>query len=226
MSEETVLAGAQGDTEAASTETTESTDSETTVLGEEQKTSESTEETSTEKSEQTEKTTESQKESTEDKVEETQYGAPESYADFTIQEGAEVADNVLSGLNEVARDMDLSQEQAQKLLNLQILAQQEQQKFMTEQNEKWIQEINDSPDYGGKKLDENKKLAALAKDRFIAIPGFKELLNEPGVGNRLPMFAVMVELGKSLSDDSLVTGSSKEPKKDRPLSEIMYDGTK
>ncbi|MBJ4919195.1 peptidase, partial [Salmonella enterica subsp. enterica serovar Indiana] len=106
--------------------------------------------------------------------EETPPGAPEKYA-FTAPEGQELDTSALAQFEPVARELNLTQEQAQKLVDVypKVLAgvQQQQAESWQKQTEDWAAAVKADKDIGGDKLASNLGAAQRAIDTF----GTKEL---------------------------------------------------
>lgn len=90
--------------------------------------------------------------------EETPPGAPEKYA-FTAPEGQELDTSALAQFEPVARELNLTQEQAQKLVDVypKVLAgvQQQQAESWQKQTEDWTAAVKADKDIGGDKLASN-----------------------------------------------------------------------
>ncbi|EBN0261665.1 peptidase [Salmonella enterica subsp. enterica serovar Derby] len=106
--------------------------------------------------------------------EETPPGAPEKYA-FTAPEGQELDTSALAQFEPVARELNLTQEQAQKLVDVypKVLAgvQQQQAESWQKQTEDWAAAVKADKDIGGDKPASNLGAAQRAIDTF----GTKEL---------------------------------------------------
>ena len=147
-------------------------------------------------------------------------GAPEKY-EFSAPEGVTLDPAVVGSLSEVAKDLNLSQESAQKLVDKMapaIAAQQaESARALTEQ---WREQATADKEYGGAKLAENMALAQKAMDAF-ATPEFKALLNQTGLGNHPEVVRVLYRAGKAISDDKVVA-SDKSLTPHQSIAERMY----
>ena len=99
--------------------------------------------------------------------------APEpapTYGDFKLPEGASVDDDSLKAASALFADSGLSQEQAQKFIDLavsreQVAARKGVQAFVDLQT-KWVSEIKADPDIGGDKFQATIASAARAIDRL------------------------------------------------------------
>lgn len=134
-------------------------------------------------------------------------GAPEAYEAFTFTEGLEVDDEVMGDFQAVAKELNLPQGSAQKIIDLQTKVEQKRterlEAALTEQRERWAKEVRDDPEIGGEKYDETVKVAVKTMQAF-ATPELRSLLIESGIGNHPAMVKFCHAIGKSLSEDSMV----------------------
>jgi hypothetical protein len=140
---------------------------------------------------------------------EAKVGAPEKY-----EFNAEVADapqkldpEVLTAFGDVAKELDLPQEDAQKVLDKVAPVIQERQTKMLEQvRADWANESQTDEEFGGEALNENLNVAKQALDAF-GTDAFKSLLQETGFGNHPEIIRFMYRAGKAISEDSYVGNS-------------------
>lgn len=142
--------------------------------------------------------------------EQKQEGAPEKY-EFTAGEGVELDADALKDFEPVARDLNLTNEQAQKLVDAypKILAgvQQRQAEAWQKQTEGWAETVKADKEIGGDKLTANLSAAQRALDQF-GTPELKEYLNATGLGNHPDLVKTFVKIGKAMSEDGMVDGSN------------------
>ncbi len=138
-----------------------------------------------------------------------QEGAPEKY-EFQAGEGVELDNEALKDFEPVARDLNLTNEQAQKLVDAypKILAgvQQRQAEAWQAQTEQWAADVKADKDIGGDKLTANLSSAQRALDQF-GTPELKEYLNGTGLGNHPELVKTFIKIGKAMSEDGMVSGS-------------------
>lgn len=150
-----------------------------------------------------------EKDKPEDKEEKPQ-GAPENYEDFTLPEGMEVDSELLDEARPLFKELNLTQEQAQKLVDL-------QSKYVREAAEKqldawketvttWADESKKDKEFGGAKFEESLGYARTAIKQF-ATDDFKEMLNVSGTGNHKEMIRFLTRVGKAISDDKILHGT-------------------
>lgn len=138
-------------------------------------------------------------------------GAPEKY-EFKFPEGAQADEALLGEFTPLAKELGLSQEGAQKLVDLYAKAQGQAMKTVTDHwdnlNKEWVGKVNSDKEYGGADLDKNVAVAKLAIDKF-GTPELKEALNLTGVGNHPEVVRFFYRVGKAISDDKFDTGNGK-----------------
>lgn len=153
--------------------------------------------------------------------EQKQEGAPEKY-DFKAAEGVELDTEALKDFEPVARDLNLTNEQAQKLVDAypKILAgvQQRQAEAWQKQTEGWAETVKADKDIGGDKLTANLSAAQRALDQF-GTPELKEYLNATGLGNHPDLVKTFVKIGKAMSEDGMVDGSNQGQ---RSAADVIY----
>jgi len=150
-------------------------------------------------------------------------GAPEKY-EFANTDQLDSA--VLNQFSEVARDLNLSQEAAQQVLDKMgpVIASRQSEQLEQARNQ-WAEDAKADKEFGGEKLQENLSYAKKAMETF-ATPELRALLNESGLGNHPEIIRVFVRAGKAISEDRLVTGaqgttaSASDPKRLYPNSNM------
>ena len=158
----------------------------------------------------------------EEKPAEAPEGAPEAY-EFTPPEGHVLDDGVIGKFSEVAKELNLSQSNAQKVLDVMAPAIAErQQAALQAMTAEWADSARADKEFGGDKLDENLAIAKTALEKF-ATPEFRTLLNDTGLGNHPEVLRVFVRAGKAISPDTVVTGKQAPAPADRLAT--LYDNT-
>ncbi|HEC0985744.1 peptidase [Klebsiella pneumoniae] len=153
--------------------------------------------------------------------EQKQEGAPDKY-EFQAGEGVELDGEALKDFEPVARELNLTNEQAQKLVDAypKILAgvQQRQAEAWQAQTEQWAADVKADKEIGGDKLTANLGVAQRALDTF-GTPALKEYLNGTGLGNHPELVKAFVKVGKAMSEDGVVTGKESGQ---RSAAEVLY----
>ena len=130
-------------------------------------------------------------------------GAPEKY-EFKATDGKEFDAEILNNFSDIAKELNLSQDAAQKLLDKMgpsIEARQMEQ-IETLRTE-WAEAAQNDKEFGGEKLQENLSVAKKALDQF-GTPELRALLNESGLGNNPEVIRFMFRAGKAISQDTYV----------------------
>ena len=140
---------------------------------------------------------------------ETPEGAPEKY-----EFNAKVADapqeldpEVLTAFGDVAKELNLPQEAAQKVLDkVAPVIQAKQAKALEVAKADWVSNSQADEEFGGEKLNDNLEIAKTALDAF-GNDALKSLLVETGFGNHPEIIRFMYRAGKAISEDSYVGNS-------------------
>ena len=144
-------------------------------------------------------------------------GAPETYADFTFPEGI-VADTVaMEQFLPVAKEYNLSQEQAQKLIDIQANAVQQHNTEQVAELEKlytkWKTTARNDEEIGGPDFLAKLGIANKAVEKF-GTPELLEAFDATGVGNHPEILRVFYRIGKLLEDDAIRFGKAEQPSTD------------
>lgn len=137
---------------------------------------------------------------------------PDTYADFAMPEGVTVDSALLSEATPLFKELGLTQEQAQKLVDFQAkqvqASSQSQVDAFNQLMNDWQEQSRNDKEFGGDKFDENIAVARSAIDKF-GTPELKQLLEEHGVGNHPEVIRFMVKIGKLTAED--VPGGTTTP---------------
>ena len=138
-------------------------------------------------------------------------GAPEKY-EFKAGKNGELDQEALKGFEPLARELNLTNEQAQKMVDLyseKLLPQIQKQQTEAWQKttEQWAADVKADKEIGGDKLVSSLSVAQRALDQF-GTPELKEYLNSTGLGNHPELVKTFVKIGKSMSEDRVVTGGN------------------
>ena len=133
-------------------------------------------------------------------------GAPEKY-EFKAPEGKEFDAEIIGNFSEIAKELNLTQDAAQKLVEAMGPKIAERQLAQVEaiRNE-WAQQSQMDKEFGGDKLNENMAVAKKALDSF-GTPELRTLLVQSGLGNNPEVIRFMYRAGKAISEDTFVGNS-------------------
>lgn len=149
--------------------------------------------------------------------------APEKY-EFTAGKDQELDKEAVAAFEPIAREIGLSNEQAQKIVDVygstiipQIAKQQEAawQKQVTE----WAETVKADKELGSVESIGN---AQKAMDQF-GTPELKQYLNDSGLGNHPELFRIFSRIGKAMSEDGFVSGSSENA---RSAADVLFGDSK
>jgi len=128
--------------------------------------------------------------------------APEKY-EFAAPEGQALDANALAVFEPIAKELGLTQEQAQKLVDIYPQIQQQQAEAWSKQIADWGEQVKADKEIGGDKFNASVGLAQRALDQF-GNPELREYLNESGLGNHPALVRFCAKVGKSIAEDSFV----------------------
>lgn len=144
------------------------------------------------------------------KNDETREGAPAEFEDFTFKDGVEIDDGMLGQYKDLAKDLDLSQSNAQKLVDLYANKMDEfvqaQTQAFADLKEEWANAARTDEEIGGEKFNDNVHLAKSAID-VLGTPELREALNVTGVGDHPEIIRFFAKVGKAISEDKVLFGN-------------------
>ena len=136
-------------------------------------------------------------------------GAPETY-EFNTKitvDSYELDPEVVTAFGEVAKELDLPQDAAQKVLDkVAPVIQAKQAKVLEQVKVDWANDSQADKEFGGENLAENLEIAKKSLDAFGS-DSLKSLLHETGFGNHPEIIRFMYKAGKAISEDSYVGNS-------------------
>lgn len=156
--------------------------------------------------------------------------APESYEAFTMPEGVEANETLMTEFTALAKELGLSQEKAQKLVDLQAKTALEETTTRTDQLTKaleaqktrWADEIKNDPELGGAKFDATVTTAVKAVSAFFG-DDVRTLLNESGIGNHPGLIRGLHKIGLAITEDRIVIpGSDASATDEKSAAEVMF----
>ncbi|NMM70778.1 peptidase [Serratia marcescens] len=142
------------------------------------------------------------KEAAEKAEKEKKPAAPEKY-EFTPPEGQELDANALAVFEPIAKELGLSQEQAQKLVDIYPQIQQQQAESWSKQVADWGEQVKADKEIGGDKFNASVGAAQRALDQF-GNPELREYLNASGLGNHPALVRFCAKVGKAMAEDTFV----------------------
>lgn len=130
---------------------------------------------------------------------------PEKY-EFTDVGEIIIDDAVKEAFSGVARELGLSQEKAQGVLDKMAPAiEKAQQVQLASLSDQWKNQSLADSEFGGEKFQANLAVAKKALDQF-ASPQLQEILVKAGLGNHPEVIRVFYRVGNAISGDRIITG--------------------
>ena len=147
-------------------------------------------------------------------------GAPEKY-EFKAPEGAQLNEAVLGAFSEVAKDLNLTQDVAQQILDkVAPMMANQQAEAVKNVRTQWLESAKTDQEFGGDKLAANLAVAQKALAQF-GTPELKTLLQESGLGNHPEIIRAFYRAGKAISEDGFVAGGRSAPNTDDPAKRLF-----
>lgn len=144
-------------------------------------------------------------------------GAPEAYQPFDVPDGLPVDEGLMGEFATLAKELNLSQEAAQKLVSFQA-------KAALQERDAWYAASQADAEFGGQHLKTNLETALRAVDAF-GTPELKRLLVDTGLGDHPEVIRMFYRAGKTLAPDRIVGGTSAAAGPARGLAERLYHTT-
>lgn len=137
--------------------------------------------------------------------------APEAYEPFVDADGKPYDAAMVEQFSNVARELNLSQENAQKVFGSVVPAAREYlQQDLVRQAKQWSEDSARDQEFGGDNFKANLGVAASAYNQF-ASNELKTLVAQSGLGNHPEFIRLFYRVGKALQQDKGVTGGTSAP---------------
>lgn len=151
-------------------------------------------------------------------------GAPEKYADFKVPDGVEMDKGALEAFLPVAKEIGLSQEAAQKLIDFQAgmisKAKEGQVSAWAETHKGW--RVAADKEFFGASKKESEAAIAAARDTF-GDAEFAQIMEDTRVGDHPALLRFMVKVGKAVSEGTkLNTGGSRAAGEGKSVAETLF----
>lgn len=148
-------------------------------------------------------------------------------SDFELKlpEGSNLDASYLEQTKALAKELGLSQEAAQKLVErdsgLMSSAHERNMATVREKTEQWAKDAQADKEIGGGNFQSSVTDARTALDKF-GTPEFKNMLNQSGVGNHPELIRLLARVGKAMREDKMVTTSSQPARAQKSFAEAFY----
>lgn len=148
--------------------------------------------------------------------------------DLKMPENSLLSESAVDEIAQVAKEQGLSNDQAQKFLDMQSAAisdfQQRMETSHHEQVESWGEEIRADKYLGGENLGKNAELAKRAVSELVG-DDFLNELDETGYGNHPKLFKLLVSVGKQMYADDLVLAGA-QSNQPASMADVFYPTSK
>lgn len=131
---------------------------------------------------------------------------PEKY-DFAMPEGVAIDSAAADEFSTIAKDLKLSQADAQKVADVGAKMAQRQQEQHAQKVQTWVESVKTDKEIGGDKLDENLAVARNAIKTY-GTPELKEILDGTGLGNHPAFVKAFYKIGLTLKTDDVFRGGT------------------
>lgn len=139
---------------------------------------------------------------------------PVSYDTLTLPEGASLNPAHLEQVKVLAKDLGLSPEAAQKLIERDNMVQKDwmkgHQDTWSAEVSGWKKQIETDKDFGGEKLPATIANARQALGKFGS-PEFTSMLEKTGYGNHPELIKMLSKIGASMKEDQMAGRSAGSP---------------
>lgn len=137
-------------------------------------------------------------------------GAPEAY-DFKLPDGMEIDAEVMGEFTAFAKELNLPQDKAQKIVDFQAKLASKQadeyQAAVEKQKEQWMAAVKNDPDLGGENYEKSVASAVKVVQAFGS-PELREVLTATGLGNNPELFKFVHRISQAISEDKFVMPGS------------------
>lgn len=144
--------------------------------------------------------------------------APEQYGDFTVPEGYAIGE-IGEEFKAVAKELGLTQEQAQRLIDLDVKRANAQTEAIYRNSAEWQAAAKADKEFGGDALEANVAIANKAINTF-GTEALKTLLKQTGLGNHPELIRAFYRAGKTISEDRFVSSAGSTGARDP--ADIMF----
>ncbi len=133
----------------------------------------------------------------------------QDYVDFTMPEGVVLDAQASGDLKTLAKELGLSQENAQRVADLgaQVLQRtsQAQADLVAKARNDWAEQARADKEVGGDKQADSQAASKRALDKF-GTPALVQMLDESGLGNHPEVLRLLARVGGAVSEDVPVSG--------------------
>lgn len=147
-------------------------------------------------------------------------GAPEEYGDFVMPEGVVVDEARLAEFLPIAKELNLNQEQAQKLIDIEAARVKQQMEgavqYYADRDTQWMADLKADKEVGGDRLDANAVRVNRVLQTFDKDGELVKFMQETRMAGCAPLFKTLARMSAHFSEDMLVGSNDKTGKGDKP----------
>lgn len=153
------------------------------------------------------------------------HGAPEGeYETFVLPDGMAADDQLMGEFTPLAKELNLSQKGAQRLVDMHLKSLNRQREVWAEHVSSLREQARKDPEIGGANYEANRRVAISAIKQF----GDAELtsvLTQYGVGSHPAMIRFCHRIGKAMGEVGITSDAGAGgAQSNKPLHEILYKG--
>lgn len=152
-------------------------------------------------------------------------GAPEKYEDFKLPDGVEIDKTQLESFLPLAKELNLSQDQAQKLIDFQAgnvkAAAEKQVADWNKLLETRLSEAKADKEIGGANFEQTVADARVFLKQF-GTPALQEYLNTAEAASHVEVIRAFAKAGRALADDKFVPASGGGAAQPKSLAERLF----
>lgn len=127
------------------------------------------------------------------------------YTDFKVPDDYSLEGELGDKFKTIAKELGLNQEQAQKLIDLDVQRANAHVETVHKATAEWLNMAKADKEIGGDALEANVAIAKKALDTF-GTDSLKQMLQVSGLGNHPEVIRVFHKIGKAISEDGFVSG--------------------
>jgi hypothetical protein len=139
--------------------------------------------------------------------------APEKYEDFKVPDGVEISAEQLELASPVFKELGLTQEQAQKLVTLEVSRMEAQAAESAKVSKEWVDELKKGEETGGADFEANleKVRGFIARAAGDDAEEVKAILNGSPIGNFPPLFRMFLRIANATAEGTFAGKGSGGP---------------
>ena len=141
-----------------------------------------------------------------------------------VPEGLAVDHELVQDFGDLVGEMNLSQDQAQSLVDLQVKAMQAQESQLAEMRQSWRAELKNDPEYGWTRFEATLDDAKAVMRRFDKSGEVLTALTTTGFGDNPAIIKMLADIKRSISEDEFVNATEK-PSGKRHLYDELWPET-